>query len=341
MPGPPSYERDFPPLGGPSRNERTLPDYMDKNNDHGDMKFLVLQTTDGSLLPKNPFVIGKSLSFLAGELSEPGKVIDNGKKLLIKTRSSKQFKSLQTLSKLIDGTSVTVTPHTTLNSVQCVIFSPDLKDVSDETTLEELKDQRVISVRRFKRKVNSELVPINIFLLRINTTSIPSFIRLGALQVSTRPYYPKPMMCYNCAHYGHTKMSCKVAQACANCGTPAHGDCPVDPVCINCKGTHNAFSRSCPRYLQEEAVIKYKVDNNCSYGEARRSVSLPVTPSLVQQRITYAQQTMQDEKDILIANLQSQNQQQEELIKTLRESIDSLRKQINEQACPFYFKPAL
>ncbi|XP_035894761.1 uncharacterized protein LOC118504429 [Anopheles stephensi] len=264
MPGPLFPERDFPPPGGPSRNERSLPLFMDRKDEHGDMKFLVLQTTDGSPLPKNPFVIGKSLSSLAGQLSEPGKPIDNGKKLLIKTRSSKQFQTLQSLTKLIDGTPVTVTPHTNLNSVQCVIYSPDLKDLNDDEILNELKDQKVIFVRRFTRKVNGDIVNTNIFLLRINTTSIPSTIRLGALQVSTRPYYPKPMMCYNCAHYGHTKMSCKVAQACANCGTPAHGDCPVDPVCINCKGPHNAFSRSCPRYLQEEAIIKYKKSKHSS-----------------------------------------------------------------------------
>ncbi|XP_049294397.1 uncharacterized protein LOC125769637 [Anopheles funestus] len=254
MSGPFSLERDYPPLGGPSRNKRPVPEWMDKSNENGDMKFLVLQTTDDSPLPKNPFIVGKSISSLAGELSEPGKIIDNGKKLLLKTRSARQFQTLLSLTKLIDGTSVSVTPHATLNSVQCVIFSPDLKEVSDDIILNELKEQRVVSVRRFTRKINNEIVPTNIFLLRINATTIPATIRLGALQVSTRPYYPKPMMCYNCTQYGHTKMSCKVAQNCSNCGTPAHGECIVDPVCLNCKGPHNAFSRSCPRRLRSSGL---------------------------------------------------------------------------------------
>uniref|UniRef100_A0A182WFL5 CCHC-type domain-containing protein n=1 Tax=Anopheles minimus TaxID=112268 RepID=A0A182WFL5_9DIPT len=167
--------------------------------------------------------------------------------------------------------------------------------MTDEDILNNLKNQNVVSVRRFTRKMNNEIVPTNVFLLRVNSTKVPPFIRLGPLQVATRPYYPKPMLCYNCAHYGHTKMSCKAEQTCSNCGTSSHGDCIADSVCCNCKENHS-FSRSCAHYKEEEAIIRYKVDNNCTYGEARKMVATAVIPSPVQQRLTYAQQSSQDEK---------------------------------------------
>lgn len=61
-------------------DKRSMLHWMDKRDENGDMKFLVLQTTDGSSVPKNPFIVGKSLCSLADELSEPGKALDNGKK---------------------------------------------------------------------------------------------------------------------------------------------------------------------------------------------------------------------------------------------------------------------
>ena len=124
--------------------------------------------------------------------------------------------------------------------------------MKDEEVLANLKDQQVTEVRRFIRKANSEIIPTNAFLLRIAATRVPSVIRLGPLQVIPRTYYPKPMLCLNCAHYGHTRLRCKTSQVCHNCGIPAHGECTVPLKCVNCKGNHNAFDKSCPLYLKEQ-----------------------------------------------------------------------------------------
>ncbi|XP_040174940.1 uncharacterized protein LOC120906955 [Anopheles arabiensis] len=290
-----------------------MPPWMDKDNENGELKYLVLQMANDSVLPVNPFIVGKTIKDAVGsDLSEFGRKIDSGKKLLLKTRNQSHFEKLQKITKLIDGTLVKVAPHVTLNSVQCVIFAPDLKGLSDEDILENLSDQKVMNVRRFTRKVNGEIVPTNIFLLRINATSIPEFIRLGALQVKTRAYYPKPMQCFKCGQFGHTQIHCKLSPTCTNCGTPAHGECTVDPVCINCKDNHSTTSRTCPRYIQEEQVIKYKIDNNCSYGEARKvllNATHSTNSSPIQNRITYAQQTHTvDEKDTQIEELKKKNE---------------------------------
>ena len=94
------------------------------------------------------------------------------------------YKILQTLTKLINGTLITITPHITLNTVQCVIFSTDLKHRKDEEVLDNLKDQKVTEVCRF---ANSEIIPTIFFLLRIASTRVSFVICLGPLQVNP-PY---------------------------------------------------------------------------------------------------------------------------------------------------------
>ena len=129
-----------------------------------------------------------------------------------------------------------------------------------------------------------------------------------------RTYYPKPMLCLNCAHLGHTKLRCKTSQVCHNCGIPAHGECTAPLKCVNCKGNHNSFDKSCPFYLKEQEVIKYKIDYNVSFFEARKYIDSQLhKQSAVQQRLTIAQvvssnpqtnvSTKPDSRDEEIANL--------------------------------------
>uniref|UniRef100_A0A182I0Y5 Uncharacterized protein n=1 Tax=Anopheles arabiensis TaxID=7173 RepID=A0A182I0Y5_ANOAR len=158
--------------------------WKDKNNENGHLKYLVLQMANNSALAVNPFIVGKTIKdAVRSDLSEFGRKIDSGKKPLLKTRNQVYFEKLQKVTKLIEETLVKIAPHVTLNRP------------SDQEILENLSDEKVINVLRFTRKVNGKIVLTNIFLLRINATASTEFIRLGALQVRTRAYYPKPMQC--------------------------------------------------------------------------------------------------------------------------------------------------
>ncbi|XP_041785913.1 uncharacterized protein LOC121601180 [Anopheles merus] len=322
MPGPSHPVRDALPPEPPQR-ARSLPPWMDRNNEFGDMKFLVLEPLKGFKLPQNPWIISKSITNVVGELTESSHSMEFGQKYLIKTRNLAQYTKMQSITQLIDGTKVSITPHATLNTVQCVIFAPELKGLKDEEILLNMESQNVKQVRRFTRKVNDEIQPTNSFLIRVEAGKIPESLRVGLLQVRTKPYYPKPMLCYKCASFGHTKVRCSKGQVCGNCGTAAHGECSTHPACVNCKGEHSAFSRECPAFQFEEQVIKIKVDHNCTYKEARQmALQQHQQTSAVQQRITFAQQTTTvDEKDIKIKRLE---EEQNELKKTILEQMKKM-----------------
>ena len=208
--------------------------------------------------------------------------------------------------------------------IQCVIYAPELSGMPDSDIMEELKEQNVVEVRRFIRKTNQTITPTNSFLLTIEAPKIPECIRLGAFQVRTRVYYPRPMMCHKCYRYGHTKTRCK------NCGEPEHGECNKQAKCPNCSGTHNAYDKSCPVYMKEEEIIKYRVDNNLTHKEARMACQ---TTSSVQNRLNFAQtcaNNNSDDKDIIIENLSRTIAELTNELNSMRLQMEEMSKKLNK-----------
>ncbi|GFO13711.1 RNA-directed DNA polymerase from mobile element jockey [Plakobranchus ocellatus] len=97
----------------------------------------------------------------------------------------------------------------------------------------------------------------------------------GSAKVADRPYIPLPMHCYKCQRYGHGKDRCKKPSAvCVRCGKGGHveRDCSADPHCVNCKGDHTASSKPCPKFLEEQAILRYKAENGGTFQQARKAV---------------------------------------------------------------------
>ncbi|GFT76676.1 uncharacterized protein TNCV_3135031 [Trichonephila clavipes] len=68
---------------------------------------------------------------------------------------------------------------------------------------------------------------------------------------------PRQPTCSRCAEVGHDSADCKAKER-----------------CVNCKGDHSSFSRSCPTWILEKEITAVKIKNKLSYPEARRVVSL-------------------------------------------------------------------
>ncbi|GFT99322.1 uncharacterized protein TNCV_3162161 [Trichonephila clavipes] len=49
-------------------------------------------------------------------------------------------------------------------------------------------------------------------------------------------------------------------------------DCKKKEQCLNCKGDHPAYSRSCPTWIIEKEITSVKIKEKVSYPEARRVV---------------------------------------------------------------------
>ncbi|XP_055604230.1 uncharacterized protein LOC129752482 [Uranotaenia lowii] len=325
-------------------NGRTLPTWLDPKDVHGDIQFILLKPkTETSKLPSNPFVISKSVDQLVGKI-HGAHPIDDGKNYLLKVRNPNQVGKLLQLSKLIDGTPVATEMHQTLNYTKCVVTCSDVAGISDKDLAEELADQNVTCVYRFVRKVEGKEVPTNSFLLTIKGTTRPTHIMFGYIRVATRAYYPRPLMCLCCGKYGHTKLRCKQGKepTCLSCGEkPYHEKCNNPLHCINCDGSHHASNRNCPKFQEEQEIVRLRVDLNISQADAvkeYKSRNLAAQPTNnVQKRLETARisssiadkdlriQHLEQQVAALIAEirkLRSQNESENE--STLEESDDSM-----------------
>ncbi|XP_055585024.1 uncharacterized protein LOC129737886 [Uranotaenia lowii] len=319
-----------PPWGSqvdpPGRsNRRTMPSWMDRDGMHGDVQFLVLKPTPNAKLPSNPFIIAKTIDQAVGRI-EAANPTDGGTSYLLKVRSQEQATKLIRIDQLIDGTPVSIISHPTLNTTQCVVSCREAAGMSDKDLTEELADQGITRVYRFLKKSNGKDEPTNTMVLTIRGTVPPTHVFFGYVRVPTRPYYPRPMMCYKCGKFGHTKQRCQHAEMCLACGEPGpHPDCKKDPKCLNCGGQHTAINRTCPKQQEEQSIVRIRVDLGVSQGAAIKEFqsrcAAARNASSVQLRLDTARRaTVNDEKDRRIQQLEKQVAQLTALLNKHQES---------------------
>ena len=150
----------------------------------------------------------------------------------------------------------------------------------------------VIAARRIHVRKGDVRIPTNTIVLTFDCPKPPTSLRAGYLMVPVRPYVPFPMRCFKCHKFGHGKDKCRRPNAlCGRCGKE-HADqhqCTAAAHCINCKGDHPAFSKQCPKFVEEQAILRYKAEHGGTFQQARAAVVVD-TPRAVSSR-TYAQAT--------------------------------------------------
>ncbi|XP_055611098.1 uncharacterized protein LOC129757812 [Uranotaenia lowii] len=251
---------------------RTIPEWMDPQNLHGRLYYLTLQGK-AKELPKNPFLIGRSIENFAGKIE--GAFYEKSRKwYVLKIRNKDQGRKLTTLSTLLDGTPIVIGRHPSLNQRKLVVICREADGMDDKLLLEELAPQKIIDVRRITKKTPAGIIGTSTLILTINSTIIPEFINFGLLRVRTRIYYSQPLLCRQCLQYGHPKSRCKNQLACKNCSeTHESANCRVEPFCGNCKSLgHSPLDRKCPIWTAESAALKLSTDKNVPINEARRIV---------------------------------------------------------------------
>lgn len=330
MTGPTALSAGFPPLPPREHNGRTLPVYLDRNNEFGEKRFLTLRAAEGKQLPKNPWILSDTIKRAIGKV-EQGRQIDD-RNFLIETRSEKNFHELQKITSLINGDTVTITPHPTLNSVKFVFTCNTISTMDLQEIKEHLAADKITDIYRFAKKTNGQTIPTNSYVVTMQATQIPEYIFIGMERIKTRVYYPRPMRCNKCLKFGHTTKNCKSVEICATCGKLSHGPCDASPNCTNCNGNHNSFDKKCPQFTKEAEIIKIKVDNNYSFRDARiafeQMTHSQTINSFAQQRIAAAQNI--DPKDKIIENLTQTVNMLKEQINSLTNTIDKLTKKQNK-----------
>lgn len=327
------------PRGGifEQHSRSNVPQWMLGSDDIGQVMVFVLrrkldksnvsenERNQNAALP-NPFVVGASIRQVIGvkeassiETTREGR----GSRYLLRTSSRSIAEKLTKITKLSDGSDIEIIAHPTLNTVQGVVFEPDTINVDEEKIQKELESQGVHTVRRIKKRINGKLINTPLLVLSISGTILPEYVYFGLLRIPLRQYYPSPMMCFHCGHYGHSRKFCQQTGICLRCST-SHDildgeQCENDPKCLHCKGGHSVSSRDCPKFKEEEKIIRLKIDRRISHAEAKRICSLE---SRTEGFKNVVQDQIQQElamKDQLIASLQQQ-------VATLVKEIESLKK---------------
>lgn len=231
----------------------------------------------------SPFFIEKALTSHIGPHHET-KRLRNGT-LLVKCKNDKQAKLLLNFNNTLFGNTfkVKVTEHASLNTVQGLIYCWDSKYLSEEEIIEGLAEQKVIAVRKIKRKVGANLVDTALCILTFKRSQLPISIKFGFHSVLVKPYIPNPLRCMNCFRFGHTRKNCKKDRICAMCSESFHDPdiCVSGSRCVNCKGAHTNWSKECPHFVREMGIQTIKVQEKLSYIEAKKKYdSFPHAPQM-------------------------------------------------------------
>ena len=101
---------------------------------------------------------------------------------------------------------VKVLAHRSLNSSKGVVKSADLENCSEAELCNHVNN--VIRARRITIHRNSKDIKTNTWILTFDTPTPPPTIRVAWLDLRVLPYTPKPMRCFKCQRFGHTKTNC-------------------------------------------------------------------------------------------------------------------------------------
>ncbi|GBN85981.1 hypothetical protein AVEN_70709-1 [Araneus ventricosus] len=167
----------------------------------------------------SPFLVEKALTSSIGDAKSTKKLRSGD--LLIQMESPKQAKEITKL-KSLSTIPVTVKPHATLNSYKGVISCGELLNESEEKITAELNSQGVIHVRRITIRRDGQLLNTKHLILTFDSNKLPEHIKAGYMRLSVRTYIPKPLRCFKCQRFGHSKTSCRGTLTCARCAEVGH-----------------------------------------------------------------------------------------------------------------------
>lgn len=196
----------------------------------------------------------------------------DGTRYVLEVSDPDKAAKLKQVTVLSNGVKVRVCSHPVFNQVRCVISRKEIINVPERTLREQLAAQGVVAVKRICKGSGSEKVGTSSIILTFDGTSFPETVKYGLLIFATRPYYPKPLQCYNCYGFGHSRKGCKTKTRCRVCsGTHAtEGKCRAKAFCSNCRGNHQPDYRKCPTYKREAGVLKLQTDLGVTFREAKQ-----------------------------------------------------------------------
>lgn len=139
---------------------------------------------------------------------------------------------------------------------------------NEKELLESLKcEYDIISAKRLKR-LNKEgkWVESESVRLCFRNPVAPVSINAYGFRFDVERFEFPVTRCSGCWSFGHIKRFCKLNKIiCPKCGG-AHDNCETTEYkCINCKGPHMAFDKSCPFFKKEKEIRVIMSEHNVTY----------------------------------------------------------------------------
>ena len=258
-----------------------------------------------------------------------------GPALLVEVFHEAYARNLQKMTQ-IDQFHVKVSPHRSLNTRKGVAkFDRAATDMSNEEVRDALNSSPrnrdmpfVAEAYRVSANRNNGKQPTGTFFLTFHGTTLPKKIQLGFEQFDVHLYVASPRRCFKCQKFGHNTRVCRAREeVCQTCATPGHSKdtCPNsdNPKCLNCKGSHTAWDRDCPRFVAEKAALQIQAESHCSLVDARKKVEPtsattnkePDSASTPEQRNSY---------------FSEENARLREIISTLRKDNASMQQRLDD-----------
>ena len=265
-------------------NKNTNDDVNNKNNNSYDSIYKQINakvsTKDARKIRVHSTIETKKLgalhpretkNFLLQTIGKPKelKVQRNGDILIITLDETQTNKLLEV--KTFCNIPVEVSTPSGWNCSQGVINGYGLHKLTADDIIECADESdRIIAARHFPRfnKNTKNKENSNSVLLTFNNKILPTHVYIGFERFPVSQYIMNPLRCFK-KKFGHHVKKCTKNGQCAKCNSSEHTDkdCKVRDEefnCHNCHGNHTAWSKECPRFIQEQKVCEYKVTHDVS-----------------------------------------------------------------------------
>ncbi|GFU56766.1 uncharacterized protein TNCV_4041691 [Trichonephila clavipes] len=121
------------------------------------------------------------------------------------------------MAKTFLDSTLTISPHKSLNSRRDFIPESDILCASETKILEGLFDQGVTQVRRIVIKKDSTRLHNKHIILTFNTPKLSATSKAGYWNYKIHPYIPNPLRCFQCQRFGYSQTSCRGQLISSNC----------------------------------------------------------------------------------------------------------------------------
>lgn len=168
----------------------------------------------------------------------------------------------------------------------------------DKGKMSQIHNPKIVEARRMKKRVDGVDKLLTTVVVTFEGQKLPSHLVINQVLYPVKEYIYHTRQCRKCWRLGHGEKSCRGKARCKKCAeeltTPiAEHVCEVAlPVCINCKGNHEADNtQTCPKVIKrkeddrkkKEAYSQGKTDWFSTVGVAEpTSASQPTITSAVE-----------------------------------------------------------